>query len=137
VTRTPLKRRAPLRAGAARLRRRPRANPVSVAEQAAREAWKLDLGACVVCPAEGGACRGSVQGHHAIGKQTLKRLGLRRLLWDRRNRVPVCEHRHEQHTSGYRPIPRELLPASVFEFAEEVGLGWWLDRHYPARRAAA
>jgi hypothetical protein len=78
-----------------------------------------------------------VQGHHAIGKQQLKRAGLRRFLWDRRNRVPVCEHRHEQHTTGYRPIERDLLPSSVFEFAAEIGLGWWLDRHYPVRRAAA
>lgn len=101
------------------------------------EIWRRDLGGCAVCAAEGGECRGPVQGHHAVSRQVLREHGLIAAMSDIRNRVPVCEHRHEQHTTGYRPIPRELLPASVFEFAEEVGLGWWLDRHYPARRAAA
>ena len=98
--------------------------------------WRRDLGPCVICPAGGGVCAGPVQGHHAIPKSKLRQLGLTAACMDLRNRVAVCEHRHEQHTTGYRPIPRELLPSSVFEFAVEMGLGWWLDRHY-ARRAAA
>lgn len=118
-----------------RLRSR-RPNPVSDRERIAREAWGKDLGGCVVCPAEGGECAGRVQGHHAIEKQALKRRGLHRYLWDLRNRVPVCEHRHEQHTSRYRPIPRELLPGSVFEFAAALGLTWWVEKNYPARTAS-
>jgi hypothetical protein len=27
-------------------------------------------------------------------------------------------------------VPRHRLPAAVEEFAEELGLGWWLDREY-------
>jgi hypothetical protein len=83
-----------------------------------------------------GICRGPVQGHHAIEKQALKRRGLHRHLDDLRNRVPVCEHRHEQHTTRAKPIPRDVLPASVFEFAKELGLSWWIDRHYTAATAA-
>lgn len=94
--------------------------------------WRRDLGPCVVCPAEGGVCSGMVQGHHAVAKSKLRQLGLTAACMDLRNRVSVCEHRHEQHTTGYRPIPRELLPASVFEFAAEHGLGWYVDKHYPA-----
>jgi hypothetical protein len=35
-------------------------------------------------------------------------------------------------------IPRDRLPAAVEEFAEELGLGWWLTREYgePMREAA-
>jgi hypothetical protein len=119
--------------------------------------WRMGLGPCIVCPAEAlaagatcscasepssscmvhGICVGPVQGHHAIEKQALKRRGLHRFLDDLRNRVPVCEHRHEQHTSRVKPIPRELLPSSVFEFARELGLTWWLDKHYPLAKVAA
>jgi hypothetical protein len=124
MRRSPLKRRTPLKA----TRRQP--NPMTAAGREARAAWAANLGPCVVCPTEGGVCAGPVQGHHAIAKQSLKRHGLHRVLWDPRNRVPVCEHRHEQHTTRYRPIPRSLLPASVFEFADELGLGRYIDKVY-------
>lgn len=93
--------------------------------------WRRDLGPCVVCPFEGGTCRGPVQAHHIVGAHTLRKRGLNAHLMDLRNRLSVCEHRHEQHTNGYRPIPRELLTMQVFEFADELGLGWYLDKHYP------
>lgn len=124
---TPLRRRAPLKRGGwiARQRRR-RPEPGAAA-------WRRGLGACVVCPAEGGVCAGRVQGHHVVARQTLRRLGLVAVLFDRRNRLSVCEHRHEQHTTGYKPIPQKVLPASVFEFALELDLIWYLDKHYPSR----
>lgn len=131
-----------------------RARPVR-REPGAGLQWRAGLGPCVVCPQEAlaaggtcscavepvsacmvhGICRGPVQGHHAIEKQALKRRGLHRFLDDTRNRVPVCEHRHEQHTTRFKPIPRWVLPASVFEFANELGLGWLIDRDYPVGRA--
>lgn len=94
--------------------------------------WRRDLGPCAVCVHEGGTCRGQVQAHHVISQECLRKHGFSTRLMDLRNRLPVCEHRHEQHTNRFRPIPRELLPASAFEFADETGLGWWLDRQYPA-----
>lgn len=116
----------PLKASRLQLRRRPRPKLVD------STIWRRDLGACIVCPAEGGICSGPVQGHHAVAKAKLRQLGLTAAAMDLRNRVPVCERRHAQHTTGYRPIPRELLPASVFVFAADLDLGWYLDKHYPA-----
>lgn len=137
MKRSALNRRKPLRSAGwerevlARLKRKPPRRHVAGDGDLV---WRRDLGACIVCPAEGGVCAGPVQGHHAVGKQTLRRNGFAAFLDDVRNRVPTCEHRHEQHTTGYRLIPRAVLPASVFEFADELGLGWWLDKHYPAAR---
>ncbi len=119
------------------LRSRPRRRTVGLdGASEEREAWLHDLGWCIVCHAEGLSCSGPIQGHHAVAAQTLKRHGLHRFLWDRRNRVPVCEGRHARHTIGFRPIPRSALPAAVFEFGDEVGLTWWLDKHYPIDRRA-
>lgn len=109
----------------------------SIEEREASEAWKAAVGPCQVCPAEGGVCSGVVQGHHAITQQTLKNRGLHAWLWDTRNKVDVCTHRHEQITSAHKPLPRRLLPAAVFEFADELGLGWFLDKHYPFARVEA
>lgn len=120
---TPLVSRTPIVA-----RRRPAR---SLEERDASTAWKTAVGPCQVCPAEGGVCEGDVQGHHAITQQALKNRGLHASLWDTRNKVDVCTHRHEQITTSSKPLPRRLLPAAVFEFADELGLGWYLDRFYP------
>lgn len=132
MKRSELKRKSKLSAGTKPLRAH-RQNPVSAREREQRDAWASNLGPCMICPAEGAECAGPVQGHHAIDKRALKRRGLHRYLWDLRNRVPVCEWRHEQHTTRVKPIPRGLLPASVFEFAAELGLSWWVDRFYPVQ----
>jgi hypothetical protein len=137
VKRTPIKRRASI-ARRTRLARKPlwsRRKP-KTAGAIATEIWRTDLGPCVVCPHEGGECSGPIQGHHIVAKQTLKRRGLILHLLDRRNRLSVCEFRHEQHTTGYKPIPRAVLPASVFDFAAEFNLGWYLDKHYPRAAVA-
>lgn len=78
-------------------------------------------------------CSGPVQGHHVIAKQTLRRRGLLEFLWDVRNRMPVCEHRHGQHTNRFRPIPRDLVPPEAVAFAEELDLSHLIDRAYPVR----
>lgn len=130
MKRSPLKRRTPLNRGGFLRRRKPK----TIAGFG--EIWREGLGGCVVCLAEGGACSGPVQAHHIIGRQTLRRRGLLFETLDVRNRLGVCEFRHEQHTTGYKPIPRDVLPASVFEFAEELGLEWYLDKHYNAEVAA-
>ena len=138
MKRSPLARRTPLQRGTASLRRTGWLKPSRKRRERTPAEWTEDLGACVVCPLEGGTCSGPVQGHHAIGRQQLCRLGVdRRFLFDTRNRVPVCEFRHEQHTTGYKPIPRGALPASVFEFASELALDWWIDKHYAPSAVAA
>lgn len=97
--------------------------------------WRRGMGACQVCPAEGGHCEGRVQGHHVVSKQALRRHGLHEHLWDVRNRLAVCARRHERHTTLSAPIAYGLLPSSAIEFAAELGLEWWLDRHYPREAA--
>lgn len=80
------------------------------------------------------------QGHHVIPQQTLKNLfpkghdgrSLPQILWDPRNGMAVEERRHSRHTTAHERITRADLSASVFEFARELELEWYLDKHYPA-----
>jgi hypothetical protein len=109
--------------------KRRRRKPVGVIES---DLWREGLGRCQVCPAEGKACRGRIQGHHVIEKKTLRRHGLDEFVWDKRNRLSVCEYRHEQHTSRYNPIPRSLVPQDALDFAREIGLDYVIERYYPA-----
>ncbi len=94
-----------------------------------RELWATNLGPCRACT--NGECDGRVQGHHLISKQALKKRGLEIHLWDTRNRLPVCERRHDLHTRRIEPLPRSLIPVEAWAFADEVGLRWWLERFYP------
>lgn len=93
--------------------------------------WRAGLGPCVVC-----GSRVNVDGHHIVPAQTLRRHGLHAYLMDKRNRLSVCRDDHEAHHNRSRPILRGLLPAAVSEFADELGLTWYLDRHYPFAVAA-
>jgi len=98
-------------------------------ERLLRELWAHNLGACKVCT--DGECAGPIQGHHLITKQALKKRGLEIHLWDIRNRLPVCERRHDLHTRRIQVIPRDLIPVEAWQFADEIGLRWWLERFYP------
>jgi len=93
--------------------------------------WRIGIGPCVVCPAEGGECCGPVTGHHIISQQQLKRQGLGQFLWDRRNRLDVCWRRHEQHEKAVKRIPRRILPDQALAFADELGLTRLIERYYP------
>lgn len=86
---------------------------------------------CLVC---GG--RWALQGHHLVSQQALRsfcrslrmdRAGTQRILWDVRNGAACCEQDHVRHTTAFRRIPFASLPASVFEFAEELDA--MTDRH--------
>lgn len=138
MKRSPITRRTALaRVGNSLRRGRKAKHPAVVGPETFGELWREGMGSCVVCPLEGGFCIGEVQGHHVIPKQTLRRRGFFFEMLDHRNRLPVCEHRHEQHTTGYKPIPRAALPPSVYEFAKELDLEWYLDKHYPLGRTEA
>ena len=123
MKRSPLKRKTGLRRG--------RRKPVGVI---VADIWREGLhgSKCVVC----GTSR-DIDGHHAIPRRVLVRLGFGDYVMDKRNRVPICRHDHESHECRHRPIQRRELPASVFEFAAELGLEWYLDKHYPAVEVAA
>lgn len=116
MKRTALKRKTPLRA-----RRR---KPVGVI---VADIWRdgLHRERCVVC-----GTHINLDGHHIIPRRVLVRHGFSEYVMDRRNRAAVCRHDHESHESAHRRILRAELPASVFEFAAELGLEWYLDRHY-------
>lgn len=127
MKRSPLKRKAGLKRGGFLRRRR---KPIGVI---VADIWREGLHGCecAVC-----GTRAHLDGHHAIPKRVLIRLGFSEYVMDKRNRVPVCRQDHESHECRHRPILRSELPASVFEFAAELGLEWYLDRHYPVEVAA-
>ena len=114
---------------ALKARRKP---SLSAQERLQAAEWRSGMGSCQVCRYEAlSGCLGPVQPHHVVEAKTLKKRGLREYLYDVRNRLPVCEWRHEQHTTRFKPIPRSLIPSSAEEFAAELGLTYLLDRYYP------
>lgn len=69
--------------------------------------------------------------HHVVAKGWLRRNGFAAHVWDPRNGVALTSAEHTAHTSRLRPLPRVALPAQVFDFARELGIEHYLDRHYP------
>lgn len=119
MKRTPLRRRTPLR--------QPR--PKQAYDP---QAWREGLGPCVVCTELGiEAPPYYMDAHHCIPAQALRRRGYTAEQADKRNRISLCRWHHERHHSRTNPVPRRLLPDSVFEFAAELGLGYLVDRYYP------
>lgn len=75
----------------------------------------------------------SVHAHHVIYEQVLRREGLD--LWDTRNRMLLCFACHAAHHARTRVL--ELRDDhSVWGFAADHGLTWWLVRTYYPRQAA-
>lgn len=72
-----------------------------------------------------------MQAHHIIPKRHLKQEGLKDLIWDERIALGLCGYHHARHENYRERVPRSLLPKSVYQFAEEHGLMWLLDREYP------
>ena len=125
------------------LRRRRKA-PRTQLEQTASERWIAEVKRQPVLISATQPSGGFMQtvGHHIIPRQTLESwldeilepvTPDRRaaIIWDVRNGLHVSKRRHERHHSGHEPIPRLALPDAVFEFADEFGFDWYLDRHYP------
>lgn len=123
MKRSSLRRKAGLQRGGYLRRRR---KPVGVI---AADIWREGLheSKCVVC-----GTRRNLDGHHAIPRRVLVWHHLDEFVMDKRNRVPVCRYDHESHECAHRLIRRCELPASVFDFAAEIGLEWYLDKHYKA-----
>jgi hypothetical protein len=72
-------------------------------------------------------------GHHVLSQQALKRRHLHGLLFDRRNGIALCSRHHRRHEAAVERIPRDRLPPEALEFAERLGLGWWIEQRYPKR----
>ena len=82
-----------------------------------------------------------VRGHHILRKSIIiaerRSLGLltdealQRVLWDLRNRLPVCDPPgNPAHHSRGKKIPRPPVPAEAFEFADELGLRHRMESDY-------
>jgi hypothetical protein len=89
-------------------------------------------------------CDGRLIRAHLIPRQLLRRESGTRLRYldvvnDPRSYVMACGgpmgnagHHGMLDASRTLRIPRGALPVGVEAFAEELGLGWWLDREYGA-----
>jgi hypothetical protein len=88
---------------------------------------------CEDCPVDEQTARerradlAKIDGAHIIAKDRLISWGLRHLKWDLRNGLPVCRYHHFRHDDAVQRIPRRLLPAKAFEFADEVNARWVLE----------
>ena len=89
-------------------------------------------------------CDGKLVKAHLIPRQLMRREvrddRLADALWDRRGWVWACGgptgiggHHGMLDTSRTLRVPRLELPVVLEEFAEELGLSWWLDREYGHR----
>jgi hypothetical protein len=91
---------------------------------------------CEVCGVEPPAHR-----HHAVKEQTLRKYArdhgydFEEVRWDLRLRILVCERCHSLHTLATERMPYSILRPETIAFAEELRLGWSLDREYPVEAA--
>lgn len=126
MKRSALKRGKPLKRAAGI---KPRVRPRMVPDRMLSEAWAKGARAkrCAVCNRAG-----IIRGHHVLYQQWLndaaRVLGLteretQRLLWDGRNRMPLCDECHERHHKAMRPIRRHVVRREcpkVTQFAREI-----------------
>jgi hypothetical protein len=80
-------------------------------------------------------CEGGLIRAHLIPRQLIARVGGRQL--DRRSYVLACGglsglsgHHGMFDSSKKLRVAREELPPVLFEFADELGLGWYIERTY-------
>lgn len=52
-------------------------------------------------------------------------------MWDPRNCLPICFRCHERHHSAAGRISQDRLPKQAWEFADEFGFSYYIDRYYP------
>jgi hypothetical protein len=80
-----------------------------------------------------------LQAHHVTPQEKIReyartlgagRLVLRRLLWDKRNGLPLCRRCHDLHTRAVTRVPLKLVPAGAVDFARELELDYLLERNY-------
>lgn len=81
-------------------------------------------------------CEQPMQVAHLIPKQALRRRGLHEFVWDVRNGLSVCYRAHRRSDAGLERFPAERIPEAAWEFADEVGLRWMLERLYGEQVAA-
>lgn len=100
--------------------------------------------ACFLAAVPGaGACDGRLVKCHLLPQQLLRRelgpRGWRAVASDPRSYVWGCGgatgcsgHHGQLDYSRTLRVPRAMLPVGLLELAEELGLGWYVDREYGA-----
>lgn len=99
--------------------------------------WKQEIRGlpCANC-----GVRRATEAHHIVRVQTLRsnakshNYTFAAVLWDRRNRLPLCETCHGRHHNRQEPISQAILrsfASHVWDFAGELSLTTALDREYP------
>lgn len=106
---------------------------------------------CFFADRNAGPCSGSLIRAHLVPKQLLKRSfphgkagrTTQELIDDQRSWVPCCGG--EQGNGGHHGqldqartlrIPVDELPAGFSEFMDELGMAWWVRKHYVGSRSA-
>lgn len=106
----------------------------SKSDRAAAELFKqiMDAEPCIGEQIPGHECEFPMQAMHVVPKQTLRRRGLGHLVFDPLNAVNGCYRIHRRHDNRIELIPRHLLPARCFAWAEAHNLTAELERAWPA-----
>lgn len=87
------------------------------------------------CLAEGGRlgeCEPDIHAAHVVPAAELRKRGLEHLVYDPLNGVALCARHHRRHDNWTEKIPRHLLPARCFAWAESHQLTDALERAWPA-----
>jgi predicted nucleic-acid-binding Zn-ribbon protein len=77
---------------------------------------------CIGCGAR------SVHRHHVITRQECKRRGIDADTPE--NLVPLCLRCHFQHHRCLPKLKQSVLPGATVEWADGIGMAWFLDRYY-------
>lgn len=87
-----------------------------------------DQGCCVHRdPAD---CDEGWQAHHVVPQKILRQYAPQ-ALWHTGTGMGVCGLAHRQHHNRVRPITLDEVPEPVRRHIVALGLGWFLERHYP------
>lgn len=82
----------------------------------------------------GGKCivtgRRAQEAHHVVPKELLPDS----LRWDPENGVALTQEVHANHTSGYRRLPRDVIPKLTLEWAKRHGFWHVIENEYPTRK---
>ena len=75
-----------------------------------------------------------IQAAHVIPKQALRRRGFEpEVVYDTRNGIGACYAAHRRSDAGLERFPVECFREETWEFADEVGLRWMVERLYGER----
>lgn len=87
---------------------------------------------CLVEGKVSGACEPPLQAAHVVSAAELRKRGLGHLVYDPTNAIALCYRHHRRHDNWTEKIPRHLLPARCFAWAEAHNLTDALEKAWPA-----